>query len=563
MTRQTTLRTPAGMNAAEAILGDRPGAGDAMRTAILFRDERVSYGELAEHVRRAGAALAARGVTPGARVLLLLRDTPALVFLYLGALRIGAVPVTLHLSTPPAELALALAESAAVLAVVDAAALPGLRAEMAAGSDAAAAALLDAGDAAAGYPAVRAWLAAQTPVCPAVERAPDDMAFWIYTSGSTGRPKAVVHHQRDVLAAPPYLRDVLGVGPGDRIYATARLFYAYALGCCLFGALHLGVTLVLEPDWPDPAVVARTVARHRPTVMLSGPPMYRALLAAGVAREPTFAAVRRYVTAGERLPEAVGADWRAATGQPILEGYGTTETIHMVLAVPPGGDGAVSADTAVLPGTAVPPGTAGRPAPGVELMLKDEAERTITTPGRAGVLWVQLASLGGGYWQRPERTARAFRGPWFVTGDVFRVDEAGWWFHLGRDDEALKIAGQWVDLVEVESRARALADVADAAAFGVPGPDGREQLALALVPRNVEGAEAAPAAAADEAMLLARVRDSFAAAPVALRPSALRLAKALPRTVTGKVQRYRLRQLWLRGMSLDGSALDGTTVDGQ
>ncbi len=550
MTRQTTQRKPAGMNAAQAILGDRPGAGDAQRTAILFRDEQISYGLLDAQVRRAGAALAAQGVMPGARALLLLRDTPALVFLYLGALRIGAVPVTLHLNTPPSELALALTESEAVLAVADTGVLPHLSAVLAAQPPApngqvARARLLDAGAAPAGYPAVLNWLAAHEPVCPAVERAPDDMAFWIYTSGSTGRPKAVVHHQRDVLAAPPYLRDVLGVGPGDRIYATARLFYAYALGCCLFGALHLGVTLVLEPDAPDAAVVARTVAQHRPTVMLSGPPMYRALLAAGMARGPAFAGVRRYITAGERLPEQVARDWRAAAGQPILEGYGTTETIHMALAVPPDWNGAV------------PPGTAGRPAPGVELLLKDEAERTITTAGRAGILWVQLPSLGGGYWQRPERTARAFRGPWFITGDMFSVDEAGWWYHLGRDDEALKIAGQWVDLVEVESSARALPAVADAAAFGVPGLDGREQLVLVLVPH----ADASVAAPAGEA-LLARVRDAFAALPATLRPAELSLAKALPRTMTGKVQRYRLRQLWLRGMSLDGMSLDSRSMEG-
>ncbi|MBI3992977.1 MAG: AMP-binding protein [Candidatus Lambdaproteobacteria bacterium] len=506
------------LNAADAVLGPPLLRGLGGAPALRWRDRELTYEQLRQAVNRAGHALRHQGVTPGARVLLLLADAPALVVAYLGALKVGAVPVTMHVRSTSSELLFAIRESECVLAVVDAANLP--RYETIAPLLEAPPRVIAAGDAAGGAGPFEDWIAGYPPELQAERRRPADMAFWIYTSGSTGRPKAAVHAQRDVLGGGRYLRDVLGVRAGDRLFATSKLFFAYALGTCLFGALRLGATTVLCDEPASAAAVHDVLARHAPNVVFSVPGTYRELMRHGDPTAEPFRRVRHYVSAGEKLTPALLADWQARTGRPIVEGYGTTETLHMALTNRPG---------------AIRPGCAGQVAPGAEVLLKDAQERTVTTPGEAGILWVRMASLCERYWNRPLRSEAVFRGPWFVTGDVFTCDAQGWFTHLGRDDDALKLGGQWMDLPELEALLLAVPGVADVAALGVPAPEGGETLGLVIVPEH----------RGTHRRLARRIRGVFAETrPVPGGPQ-LRWADELPRTASGKLQRYRLRRRWL------------------
>jgi len=344
--------------------------------------------------------------------------------------------------------------------------------------------------------------------------APDDTAYWIYTSGTTGRPKAAVHHHGGLCVADRVMRQVLGLGPDDRLYASSRLFFAYSLGHCLFGALQMGASTVLDARWPHPAQTAALIARHRPTALFSVPTFYRALLEHGVGDLGT---VRRFVSAGERMPEPLFARWREAAGQPIVEGIGTTETALMFLANPP---------------EATRAGSAGRPTPGAQVKLTDEAGQPVADADAPGHLWVAMETLCAGYWKRPEATAAAFDDGWFRTGDVFRFDADGYGFHKGRSDDMLKIAGQWVNPVEIEDCVLAALPDIEVALVAAPDGDGLDRTVL-----FVTGAERDI-----QANLTARIHDAVARRLGRHKsPHAVRYIDALPRTATGKIRRATLR----------------------
>jgi acyl-coenzyme A synthetase/AMP-(fatty) acid ligase len=357
-----------------------------------------------------------------------------------------------------------------------------------------------------------------------VMMARDDMAFWIYTSGTTGSAKGAVHLQRDVLAADAYTGGVLGVGPGDVLFGTSKLFFAYTLGNCLFGSLRLGATTVLYDGWPDAKTVAETLRRYRPSVVFSVPTLYRNMLGEGVAAaEPAFRSVRHYVSAGERLPEALWHKWREATGVEILDGMGTSETIYMLLSNYPG---------------KVRPGSSGTATPGTELKLADAEGRPVA-PGEAGILWARIASRADRYWNARDKSQEAFHGPWFRTGDMYTVDEGGYWHHQGRFDDMLKISGQWVSPAEIEEVVLAATPCTDAAVVGVPDPDGLPRTALFAVP---------PQGGFDSGALEVLIRRvvSERLSPYKC-PKWVRFVNEIPRTATGKVQRFKLRAEALAG----------------
>ncbi|OGA11461.1 MAG: hypothetical protein A3D95_06325 [Betaproteobacteria bacterium RIFCSPHIGHO2_12_FULL_69_13] len=507
------------MNAAEHLLGAAALARHGDRIALVCGDESVSYAELAARVARAGAALTALGVRPGERVLLLMRDTPEFAAAWLGTLRAGAVAVALNTKLSEAEYRHVLADSAPRLAIIEdlfVAARPDLAAELAGAGR-----LAVSGAAPGGLPSWSSRLERATPGVPAVDAAPDAPAFWLYSSGTTGRPKGIVHAHRGILHAGQALRE-FGIGAGDRVFTTSKCFFAYGLEHGLLGTLALGATSIVCAEWPEAEMALAIVARHRPAAFFSVPSFYRRLLALPAQRLEPFRGVRRFVAAGERLPRQLIEQWRKAVGGEVLSLYGMSETFCACMITPPGTSNGART---------------GRPVEGVQTRLLD-ADGRETAPGEPGVLWLRLAALASGYVNLPEQTREQFRDGWFCTRDLFLRDSEGFFLHQGRSDELVKVAGQWVQPGELEEAALAEASVAEAACVPVPDADGLERLALFVAARGDEREAARAAAEACERNL-----------PRHKRPKWVRTVAELPRTATGKVQRYKLRELLERELS--------------
>jgi 3-hydroxybenzoate/4-hydroxybenzoate---CoA ligase len=496
------------MNAAEVLLGKDALARQGGRTAFVCAERSLGYAELAAQAARAANALRALGVRPGQRVLLLLRDTPEFVAAWLGAVHAGAVAIGLNTKLAVDDYRFLLADSGARLLIAEdalLAVLGPLAAQLASENRLAASmswrqALSDAAPLTASHPAQ-----------------PQDPAFWLYSSGTTGRPKGIVHTHRDVLAAGQAQREVLGLGPGDKVFATSKLFFAYALETGMLGPLALGATTILHPDWADVEQIQAIVARHQPTAVFSVPTFYRRLLALPPDRLAPFRDVRHFVSAGERLPQTVFEGWRAATGREILSIYGMSETFCVIMMTPPGSAGALRS---------------GKPISGVQARLLDNDGGEVAT-GVPGVLWVRHPALSAGYVNRPEATREQFRDGWFCTRDIFVRDSEGCYAHQGRSDELLKVAGQWVQPGDLEEAVLGLDAVAEAAC--VPGTDenGFERLALFVAARGADADAAVAAAGRACAEKLPRHKQPKWILPIA----------ALPRTATGKVQRFKLREL--------------------
>jgi len=505
------------MNAADAVLMPAIGMGLGQKTALLWRDRAISYSDLLARVCQAAHLFAARGLKPDDRVVLLLRDSPDFVACYLGAIKAGGVAVAVNLRCSGDDLAHVLDDSAARILVVDRSLRPIYEKAAPAGRDDLIVLETDADT--TGPTPLRDELDAQDGWFPSVERETGDMAFWIYTSGTTGTAKAAVHRQQDVLFADGYAGRVLGVTADDVLFATSKLFFAYSLGTCLFASLQLGATTVLYDEWPDAAAIADVLDRTRPTVVFSVPTMYRNMLGDGVSERPAFAKVRHYVSAGERMPAALWQRWHDATGVEILDGMGTSETIYMLLTNWPG---------------AVRPGTSGTASPEAEIRLAD-AEGGDVGADEPGILWARIPSRCSHYWNRPETSAEVFRDDWFRTGDMYLIDDDGYWTHQGRHDDMLKISGQWVSPAEIEETVMANTTVREAAVVDTETDDELVRTMLFAV---------GPAGDFDAAALEAEIRTAIVDRLSPYKcPKWIRFIDEIPRTATGKVQRFRLRAM--------------------
>ena len=491
------------MDNAAALFIDRPvdeGHGD--RPALVTPAGPISYAALQRLTDRAAHGLRALGVEPEQRVAIRLPDGPAWAATFFAALKLGAVAVPLNTRLAPAALAAVLADCRPKVLVTEA--------------------VDDGSGARAPGAAVRDFesLVADRPTSPvALEPVgPDAMACWLYTSGTTGTPKAAVHCHRTLPACRHYGLDVLGVTSADRIFATSRLFFPYALGNALLIPLFARAVAYLDPTWPDTTAVARVMREFRPTLFFSVPTVYARLLRADLPAE-TFGSARACISAGERLPAELYEAWRARFGVEILDGMGATETIFMVLSNRPGQSR---------------PGSSGVPVPGTEARVLDREGRPVADGGE-GVLWVRTPSQAMQYWKRLEQSRRTFVGEWFRTGDVYRREADGAHVHCGREDDFFKVAGQWVIPADVESVLLRHPGVLESGVVGAAEPGGLIKTFAFVVARN-------PAAPPDALRAdLQRYLDG-ALAPHQ-RPREIRIVAELPRTDTGKLQRFRLRAL--------------------
>jgi len=497
------------MNGAEFLLGAPALARHGDRVAFICEAGTLTYRELAARAARVAAAYATAGVNPGDRVLLLMRDTPDYAAAWLGAVHLGAVAIGLNTKLSEAEYRYILADSAARLAVIEEPFVrerPDLAAELAGEGR-----LMVAGET---TPSWRQTLRTG-PAAPVRAVGADQPAFWLYSSGTTGKPKGIVHAHRSIYPAGQVMREVFALGAGDRVMTTSKLFFAYALEMGFLGALAIGATSILNPDWAEAAPVAALAARHRPSAFFSVPSFYRRLLSLPQEQLAPFSHIAHFVSAGERMPAPVLEQWRRVTAREVLGVYGMSETFCVCLATPPGQHSALRT---------------GKPLHGVQtrLLTPQGGEAAAAEPG---VLWVRHPALALGYANLPQKTAAQFQDGWFCTNDLFLRDAEGCFTHQGRSDELVKIAGQYVQPAELEEAVAAESAIGEAACAPVTDSDGFERLALFVTARG----EASAAVAAAERACAERL-------PRHKRPKWIRVVDELPRTGTGKVQRFRLRE---------------------
>lgn len=498
------------MNGAEHLLGAAALARHGPRVALLWGAQSLSFVDFAAQVRRSCGALQALGIAPGDRVLLLMRDTPQFAAAWLGAVRAGAIAIALNNRLSEADYRHILDDSAAQLVIVEdvfASAKPDLATELSGERR-----VMVAGEALPGLPSWSAQLgrAGDGRAFDADQEAP---ALALYTSGTTGRPKGIIHAHRAFLSLGNAFR-AIGLAQGDCVFTTSKFFFAYGLEHGLLAPLAMGMTSAVFADWPGPEAVLDIVARHRPAALFSVPTMYRRLLAEPVDDLHALRSVRYFVAGGERLSAQLIGQWRQAVGGEILNLYGMSETFCACMMTPPGtSDGART----------------GKPFPGVELRLMPPADDE--TMSGTGVLWVRHPAQARAYANLPQETREQFSDGWFCSRDLFRRDAQGFYVHQGRSDELLKVAGQWVQPGELEEVATLAPSVAEAACVPVIDADGLERLALFVTARGDSMHAQRDAEAACERML-----------PRHKRPKWVRTVAELPRTATGKVQRYKLRE---------------------
>jgi acyl-coenzyme A synthetase/AMP-(fatty) acid ligase len=500
------------MNAAKYVLAGGLAVVGPSKPAVVNGEESISYGNLAVRVSRFAAALREAGMTPGDRVALFMLDHADLVSVYLAVMAAGGVAIAVSTRATSDDLRhiLAITRPFAVIAESD------FASAITTGMAPNAKLFLRQRH-------LRSWLQrSETEFVPCVRR-PDDPAYWVITSGTTGQPKAVEHRHDNVCACTDYLVRGLAATSADRFFPTSRLNFAYALGA-MFGALRLGATLILHEGWPTPPSVAATVELNRPSLILSVPTLFQRLCECGFPSTLSFRAVRCYVSAGERLPPQIGAEWERATGRPIIDAMSCSELVHKVFS------NTLAARRA---------GSSGRPVPGVEVRLIDKDGSEITQWGRSGQLEVRAPFLCAGYRlaDTPPRAAAhrptaRFRGEWFATGDEYLRDEDGFYHHCGRSDDMLKVSGLWVSPSEIEDVLVGIPTVREVAAVLREGAAGLSEIVLYIVATSSAEGEAAIAAA--RAQLTRNL-------PAFKLPRQYALAAELPRTTTGKIQRYKLR----------------------
>ena len=503
--------------------------GRAQNIAIECGDERVTYQQLFERTNRAGNALRNLGVHPEERVLLLLLDSPEFLYSFFGAIKIGSVAVPVNTQAKPHDYEYILNDSRARVAIVSETLLQQLEAiprenlsylrEIIVVGDA---------NSASRYPRLSDLMNAASPDLTAAPTTKDDPAFWLYSSGSTGAPKGCVHLHHDmVVSSHHYAHAILKINERDRCFSVARLFFAYGLGNAGYFPLSCGATTILSPARPTPASIYADIERYRPTLFFSVPTNYAALLDHHRPGGPDFdlSSIRHAVSAGEALPAPLFERFRQRFHVEILDALGSTETLHMVTSNRPG---------------EVKPGSSGKILPGFEAKITDESGCP-AAPNEIGDLWVKCDSLCASYWNQPEKTKRTFVDQWFRTGDKYRQDGDGFFWYAGRSDDLFKVHGLWLSPAEVESALLAHPAVLEAA----------------VIARDDEASLAKPAAyivlkrefAPNE--VLSRELQDFVAERIGgyKRPRWIEFLPELPKTATGKLQRFKLRERQLQEAS--------------
>ena len=481
----------------------------------------LTYGALDERVRRAASALRAAGLRREDRVLLLMNDCNDWPVAFLGALHAGVVPVAINTLLTADDYAYIVAHSRSQAVLVSASLLPVLDAALAKGPhEVATVVVLDGNGGACGQD-FAAWVAAHEPMRDAADTGADDAAFWLYSSGSTGRPKGTVHaHGSLYWTAELYAKPVLGLTEDDVTFSAAKLFFAYGLGNGLTFPLTVGATVILMAERPTPAACFQRMTRHRPTVFFGAPTGFAGMLASPALPPRDLVALRMCSSAGEALPRDIGERFERHFGCSIIDGIGSTEMLHIFLSNRPGD---------------VRYGTTGKPVDGYAVELRDETGGVIDEPERVGDLYIEGPTAALMYWCDRQKSRDTFQGRWTKSGDKYFRDPDGYYVYAGRSDDMLKVSGQYVSPFEVESTLMLHPSVLEAAVIGVADGQGLTRTKAYVV---VKAGVDADAAFGDELKAFVKAR----LAPVKY-PREIEFVDELPKTATGKIQRFKLREL--------------------
>jgi benzoate-CoA ligase family protein len=512
----------------------------AGRTAILYEQRQISYAELHNQTLAVARGLRALGVEQGDRLALLLNDSPEFIAAFVSICSYGAIAVPINMGLRIEEQRAILNNCTARLAIVEEDLCETLLQAESELNDLKRLVVVRRGENNRGFitekqssqltsSITKVFLAEllsasrQQPVPEFPSPDQNQPAFILYTSGSTGEPKGAVHRQSDIFYTnETYCREVLRLREGDRLFSSSRLPFAYGLGNAFSFPLLNGCTTILCREKPAPEIIAKVFADYKPTIFFGVPVVYRLLLDEAKKHPGSStldcSSLRLCISAGEALPAQLGEDWEKTFGVPVLDGIGSTEMLHMWMSN--------HQDDMVY-------GRSGKLLQGYEARLLDP-EGNQTPPGAEGNLWVKGASAAIEYWQRPETTAHTFVDGWVRTGDLYRQDADGYWFHMGRSDDCFKSSGQWVSPVEVEGvllRHEGVGRVAVVEDFD----DDRLPCACAFVVRS--------AAFGDTGELELVLRElARSALPRFKQPRRYVFVDELPYTATGKVQRFKLRQ---------------------
>jgi len=505
-------------NAATYFVGRNVEKGRGAKTAILYQGQKTTYDEVYRNVNRVGNALKQLGIRMENRVLLLLVDCPEFVYSFFGSIKIGAVPVPTNTLLTPADYEYALNDSRAVAIIVSGELiskitpirlnLPYLQH------------IIVLGRAEAGQIAFEEIVRQASDELVAARTCKDDAAFWLYSSGTTGFPKGTVHLQHDmVYCAENYAQKVLGIDEDDITFSVAKLFFAYGLGNGLYFPFSVGGTTILSPEHPSPQHVFEVINKYRPTLFFGVPTSYNAMLQVPEAEKNyDLSSIRLCVSAGESLPKAVYERWRDKFGVEILDGIGSTEVLHIYISNRSGG---------------VKPGSTGTVVPGYEVKIVDD--NGVPLPqGKVGNLMVKGDSTAAFYWNKHDRSKQTFLGEWFNTGDQFYQDEDGYFWYAGRGDDMIKAGGIWVSPVEVESTLMTHPAVLECGVIGKADADGLIKPKAFITLK--EGFEPSPEL---ETELKQFVKSKIAPYKY---PRWIEFVDELPKTATGKIQRFKLRQ---------------------
>ncbi|HKT88053.1 MAG TPA: benzoate-CoA ligase family protein [Candidatus Sulfotelmatobacter sp.] len=515
------ISLPHEFNAAAYFVDRHIDEGRAAKTAIECGELRVTYGQLSERVNRFGNALRNLGMRMEERVLLLLLDTPEFAISFFGAIKIGAVPVPVNTLLKPADYKYLLNNSRARVAVVTDSLLPLIEA-IPRGELHFLETVIVVGNTRAGTIYFADLLKNSSPTLEAAPTCKDDAAFWLYSSGSTGPPKACVHLQHDmVVSTERYAKAILRITENDRFFSVAKLFFAYGLGNGLYFSLAVGGTSILLPGPPRPQTVFEIIERHRPTLFFSVPSNYVKLLSypAAEGHEFDLSSVRHAVSAGEALPATVFHRFKDRFGVEILDAIGSTEALHMMISNAPG---------------AIRPGSSGKILPGFEAKILDDNDQPVAQ-GEIGNLLVKADSTCSCYWNEHEKTKATIVGPWLRTGDKYHQDEDGYFWYAGRCDDMVKVSGVWVSPIEIERTLSEHPLVLEVAVVFRQDTDELLKPAACVVLRDGQNGSAELARELQE-FVLSRL-------PVYKRPHWIEFLPELPKTATGKVQRFKLRGL--------------------